>query len=155
VSPAADTDLLHLAPESIEALAVRLAELLGDPPPPSSSEVEEGGMISAARVAELWDVQRRWVYEHRDDLGVARLGKGPRPRLRFDPDVVAERLGAPRPERHGARPDRRRSTWTRAPRRSDSLSTRTRANVVEDPINTSGRALERPPDMAPNRRRGN
>lgn len=154
MSPVAEDGLLRLAPESIEALAARLAEILtaGPGSPPAT---DEDGMISAARVAELWEVQRRWVYEHRDDLGAVELGKGPRPRLRFDPEVVAERLGAPRAGRHGGRPDRRRSTWTGASRRSDSLSSRTRANVVAHPINTSGRAQQRPPDMAPNRWRGN
>jgi hypothetical protein len=154
MSPAAEEGLLRLAPESIEALAARLAEILtvGPEPPP---DTDEDGMISAARVAELWEVQRRWVYEHRDDLGAVELGKGPRPRLRFDPEVVAERLGALRAGGHGGRRDRRRSTWTGASRRSDSLSSRTRANVVAHPIDTSGRALTRPPDMAPDRWRGN
>jgi hypothetical protein len=153
-SAAQDDGLLRLAPESIEALAMRVAEILTGPEE-GASDTDEDGMISAARVAELWEVQRRWVYEHRDDLGAVELGKGPRPRLRFDPEVVAERLGAPRAGRRHERPDRRRSTWTGASRRSDSLSSRTRANVVAHPINTSGRAVERPPDMAPNWRRGN
>jgi hypothetical protein len=154
MSPVAEDGMLRLAPESIEVLAARLAELLttGPEPPPGT---DEDGMISAARVAELWEVQRRWIYEHRDDLGAVELGKGPRPRLRFDPEVVAERLGAPRAGRRHERPDRRRSTWTGASRRSDSLSSRTRANVVAHPIDTSGRAQQRPPDMAPTRRRGN
>jgi hypothetical protein len=153
MSPAVDDGLLRLSPESIEALAVRLAEILSEPDQPS--DTDEDGMISAARVADLWEVRRRWVYEHRDDLGAVELGKGPRPRLRFDPEVVAERLGAPRAGRYGARPDTRRSTWTGASRRSDSLSSRSRANVGAHPINASGRARERPPDMAPNWRRGN
>ncbi|MBN9621958.1 MAG: hypothetical protein J0H06_03235 [Actinobacteria bacterium] len=153
MSPVAEDGLLRLAPESIEALAARLAELLttGPEPPP---DTDEDGMISAARVAELWEVARRWIYEHRDELGAVELGKGPRPRLRFDPEVVAERLGAPRSGRAES-PDRRRSTWTGASRRSDSLSSRTRANVVAHPINTSGRAQQRPPDTAPTRWRGN
>jgi hypothetical protein len=130
MTPVADDTLLRLAPESIEALAVRLAEILTTTDPGEASDTDEDGMISAARVAELWEVQRRWVYEHRDDLGAVELGKGPRPRLRFDPEVVAERLGAPRAGRHSGRPDRRRSTWTGASRRSDSLSSRTRANVA-------------------------
>jgi hypothetical protein len=140
MSPVAKEGMLRLAPESIEALAARLAELLktGPEPPP---ETDEGGMISAARVAELWEVQRRWVYEHRDDLGAVELGKGPRPRLRFDPEVVAERLGAPRAGRRHERPDRRRSTWTGASRRSDSLSSRTRANVATHSKFSRGQVL--------------
>jgi hypothetical protein len=145
---APQTGELRLAPESIEALAVRLAEILGggqeEPPPPA----DEDGMISAAKVAELWGVRRPWVYEHRDELGGVPLGRGPRPRLRFDPRIVAERLGAP-----GAggprRPDRRRSTWIPASRGSNSLSRRARANVGDRERVASGAARERPPDAAP------
>jgi len=155
MSPAAENGLLRLDPESIEALATRLAEILATGPE-APSDNDEDGMISAARVAELWEVQRRWVYEHRDDLGAVELGKGPRPRLRFDPEVVAERLGAPRAGRNGGRPDRRRSTWTGASRRSDSLSSRTRANVVAHPKNSvGGRCRNTSPDVAPARWRGN
>jgi hypothetical protein len=138
---------LRLAPESIDALAVRLAEILGggsEPPPAADDE----GMISAAKVAELWEVRRPWVYQHRDELGGVALGKGPRPRLRFDPKTVAERLGAPgggRPRR----PDRRRSTWINASCGSDSLSPRTRANVGARERMASGTAGERRPDAAP------
>ena len=49
-------------------------------------------MLSAAEVAELFGVSRRWVYENAEALGAGRLGSGARPRLRFDPDEVAERI---------------------------------------------------------------
>jgi hypothetical protein len=80
---------LRLAPESIEALAVRLAELLGT----AAVDREEGRLLSAAALADLWGVRRRWVYEHAEELGVRRLGGGRRPRLRFDPSEAAARLG--------------------------------------------------------------
>lgn len=55
-------------------------------------------LLSAAQVARRLGVERSWVYEHADELGVVRLGEGPRPRLRFDPAAVAERtLGRRRP----------------------------------------------------------
>ena len=73
--------------ESIEALAQRLAELL------APREEAPGRLITAEEVARRWGVGRRWVYDHADELGAHRLGAGPRPRLRFDPDEVAERLG--------------------------------------------------------------
>lgn len=41
-------------------------------------------LITAAELAQRLGVSPGWVYEHKDDLGVVRLGKGPRPRLRFD-----------------------------------------------------------------------
>jgi hypothetical protein len=116
---------LRLAPESIEALASRLAEVLGA----SASEPREEGkgprMISAAEVSKQWAVSRRWVYNHAEALGARRLGAGPRPRLRFDPEEVAERLGAPgRPA--GAGDGRRLTASARFPH-SDSLSGRHRA----------------------------
>ncbi|HVY78860.1 MAG TPA: hypothetical protein VG898_10170 [Solirubrobacterales bacterium] len=81
---------MRLAPESIEEIACRIAELLRDsaePPGPKR-------LISAAEVAELWGVERDWVYENADQLGARRLGAGKRPRLRFDPAEVEERIAA-------------------------------------------------------------
>jgi len=61
------------------------------------------GLLSAAQVATRLGMARSWVYEHAEELGVVRLGEGPRPRLRFDPAAVAERtLGRRRPS--GSRP---------------------------------------------------
>lgn len=117
---------VRLAPESVEALAVRVAELLGSPAPTDRRDEEK---ISAAEVSRLWGVSRRWVYAHRDDLGAVELGDGPRPRLRFDRGIVAERLGAPDLDPASRTPDVRRSTWINASRISDSLLPRTRATV--------------------------
>jgi hypothetical protein len=77
---------MHLAAESIEALAVKLAELLGEPS--SLSRDPEDRMLSAAEVARRWGISRRWIYDHAGDLGAMRMGGGPRPRLRFDPVEV-------------------------------------------------------------------
>jgi hypothetical protein len=54
----------------------------------------ETGMLTAAQVAARFNVDRGWVYAHSAELGVVRLGEGPRARLRFDPAVVAQRLVA-------------------------------------------------------------
>jgi hypothetical protein len=54
----------------------------------------EPGMLTAAQVAARFNVDRGWVYAHAAELGVVRLGEGPRARLRFDPAVVAQRLVA-------------------------------------------------------------
>lgn len=48
------------------------------------------GLLSAAQVATRLGVERSWIYDHAEELRVVRLGDGPRPRLRFDPAVVAE-----------------------------------------------------------------
>jgi hypothetical protein len=120
---AGDAGELRLAPESIEALASRLAELLdvvGRAEPEAPRQ-----MISAAEVSARWGVARRWVYNHAAELGACRLGSGPRPRLRFDPVEVAERLGAP--ARGPAWADGRRLTAIGAKRHSDSLFVPTRA----------------------------
>ena len=90
---AAKAEEVRLARESIEELTKPLAELLAaaldsDPPGPPRQ-------LSAEEVARRWGIRRRWVYEHADELGARRLGRGPRPRLRFDPEEVAERLGMP------------------------------------------------------------
>ena len=48
------------------------------------------GLLTAAQVAARFNVDRSWVYAHAEELGVVRLGSGPRPRLRFDGTVVAQ-----------------------------------------------------------------
>jgi hypothetical protein len=119
--PVAAGEEVRLDPESIEALARRLAELLGGAGEPRS----RGELISAEEVSRWWGVSRRWVYDHAERLGARRLGAGPRPRLRFDPDEVAEALGDPQ-----RRPDVQRLSAISGDCRTDSLSSRTRANVV-------------------------
>jgi hypothetical protein len=48
-------------------------------------------LLTAAEVAARFSVDRTWVYSHARELGVVKIGSGPRPRLRFDPAVVAQR----------------------------------------------------------------
>lgn len=156
-----DAPQLRLAPESIEALAVRLAELLhpgggaepGASAAPKRSDGEEEELISAAEVSRRYGVQRRWVYANRVFLGAVEMGTGSRPRLRFDQRFLDRRLGPPNGDARQA--DMRRSTWIRASRISDSLSSRSRANVTRPSEFVSGAARERPPDAAPDRGRGN
>jgi hypothetical protein len=160
MSPVAAEEVaeLRLAPESIEALAVRLAELLrpgagysgGSAP---EFEEDDDEVISAAEVSRRYGVQRRWVYENREFLGAIELGTGPRPRIRFDPKFLERRLGPPGGDPREA--DLRRSEWIRASRISDSLSSRSRANVTRPSEFVSGAADQRPPDAAPDRGRGN
>jgi len=54
--------------------------------------VPGGGLLTASEVALAFSVTRGWVYAHADELGAIRLGDGPRPRLRFEPAVVTQRL---------------------------------------------------------------
>lgn len=95
-----------LEPRDIEAVAARVAELLRDDVP-----FPREGLVSAEEVAQLLGVERTWVYEHKLELGVVRIGDGPRGVLRFEAASVlayirGRRLGedepAP-PERPGPR----------------------------------------------------
>ncbi|MGN6556679.1 MAG: hypothetical protein ACTHLH_01540 [Solirubrobacterales bacterium] len=130
-SPSRATEI-RLAPESIEALACHLAQLLAAESPAPEAARARKKMLSAAEVAELFSVSRRWVYDNAEALGARRLGSGRRPRLRFDPDEVAERIDglASRPAAPG-------SAAMRGDCRTDSLPGRRRAIVV-------GQARRRP-----------
>ena len=44
--------------------------------------------LDAQEVAQRLGVSREWVYEHAEELGASRIGSGPRPRLRFPPQIV-------------------------------------------------------------------
>lgn len=132
--PARGEGEVRLDPESIEALADRLAELLA----PRESARPRRRLLTAEEVARWWGIGRRWVYDHADELGAHRLGGGRRPRLRFDPDEVAARLGEPG-ARGGDGGDRRRSAAMRGDRASDSLSVRSRAMVGRQARKRPGR----------------
>ena len=130
---------LRLDPESIEALARRLAELLT----PREEPRTRAQLITAEEVARWWGIGRRWVYDHADDLGARRLGGGRRPRLRFDPDEVAERLGEPGGQGGGGA-DERRSASMRGDCASGSLSARSRAIVGRQARKRPGRRANAP-----------
>jgi hypothetical protein len=98
------TDAICLDASTIEAIARRVAELV-TPPSQRSSD-----LLTVSEVAEQLGVSRAWGYENADQLGVIRLGDGTRPRLRFDPEAVRERL-AQRPS------DRRREPYPARPTR--------------------------------------
>jgi hypothetical protein len=130
---------VRLDPDSIEALAHRLAELLA----PREPARPQRRLLTAEEVARWWGISRRWVYDHADELGARRLGGGRRPRLRFDPEEVAERLGEPG-ARVGGSGDARRSEPMRADCRSDSLSVRSRAIVGRQSRKRPGRRSNAP-----------
>jgi len=71
---------------TIRAIAREVARITGP----------AGGLLTANEVAAAFNVARGWVYAHADELEAIRLGDGPRPRLRFDPAVVTQRLQARR-----------------------------------------------------------
>jgi hypothetical protein len=71
---------------TLEAIAHEVADLRRRDAP------GERALLTAGQVAARFGVDRSWVYAHAHELGVVRLGFGRRPRLRFDPAVVAQRL---------------------------------------------------------------
>jgi len=99
---------IKLDPETVEMVARRVIELLGRTAPES---VE---LLDASEMARRLGVDRSWVYTHAIELGAIKLGGGRRPRLRFDPCLVAKRLrktaggqdtAGPKPRRQAPRPE--------------------------------------------------
>lgn len=127
--------MVHLSDAEIEGLAQRLRKALRLA---ASSVSPARRMMSAAEVAEWWGIGRRWVYDHADELGGRRLGSSCRPRLRFDPDVVAEYLRVELRGSLGSR-DTRRTSPMRGDFGPDSLPRRSRAIVVGQPRKRPGR----------------
>ncbi len=107
---------LTVPPDVVEAIALRVAELLeGGLPAPRPA-----ALMNATDVALSLGVTRTWVYDHADELGATRLGTGAKARLRFDPQKVADAMascstsrGSQEPESPGPTPN---STIRRRPR---------------------------------------
>lgn len=116
----------RLHPDDLERLAElvadRLVERLERRPFGHASRSE---LVTATEIAQRFGVSAEFVRDHADELGVVRIGTGPRPRLRFDPVNAAEWLAArypgngsptPDPARRLAKPLRaRRSTGSGRP----------------------------------------
>jgi hypothetical protein len=134
-----EAEELRLDPESIETLARRLADLLA-PREPARARAQ---LITAEEVGQWWGIGRRWVYDHADELGARRLGGGRRPRLRFDPGEVAERLGEPGAAGEGGG-DERGSAAMSGDCASNSLSVRGRAMVGRQARKRPGRRVNAP-----------
>ena len=111
---------VSLRSETVEAIASRVEELLAL----RFSQTGRTGprrLLTAAEVSEWWGVERSWVYDHADELGAIRLGTGRRPRLRFDPELVAGRLAA-------------RATRRRRPARGRRRNVRRSPRTPADPV---------------------
>ena len=112
-----DVTVVRLADETIDQLAERVADLLdarGSVPPARDPTPSGSGLLSASDVSRWWGVERGWVYQHADQLGVIRLGTGRRPRLRFDPERVRQAMGDPLTD--ADRPSPRAARARRKPR---------------------------------------
>ena len=71
---------------SVDAVARRVVDML------RAERLRTEDLIDAAVVARRFGISRSTVYERAAELGAIRLGDGPKARLRFDPQTVAERL---------------------------------------------------------------
>lgn len=82
---------LMLDQATVEAIARRVVELM------CQEGLAPSELVDAAEIARRFGVSRDYVYEHADKLGAIRLSDGPRARLRFDPERVADALNSPSP----------------------------------------------------------
>ena len=84
---------MRLDPESVQAVARAIVEMMrSDEALPVPAD--ESALLTAAEVARRFDVSRDWVYAHAGELDVIKLGKGRKPRLRFDAARVERALAA-------------------------------------------------------------
>lgn len=77
---------IQLDPQTVEAIARRVVELL------ERRGLRERELVDAAELARRLGIERTWVYSHAIELGAVKLGSGPKPRLRFDPEIAARVL---------------------------------------------------------------
>jgi len=100
----------RLHPEDIKAIAAAVAVLLAT----RRERPVEGRLADAEEIARAYGVTAGYVRANAARLGAVRIGDGPRPRLRFDPEIVAERWTA------------RGSGKRSGPRESEAPATRSR-----------------------------
>jgi hypothetical protein len=100
---------IKLDPELVDAIARRVVELL------EKRGIQQRELVDAAELARRLGIERSWVYSHAIELGAVKLGRGRKPRLRFDPEIatrvlqkVGERPADDPPTRLGVRADRPR-----------------------------------------------
>lgn len=79
---------MRLDPADIEAIAELVAARLVEREKPPATI----GLLTASEVAERCGVSVSWVYENKTRLGAVVLGDGPKARLRFDLERVAQAL---------------------------------------------------------------
>ncbi len=114
----------EITPDAIEQIAQRVAQLLRHEP----GSIDDGPgkppeLMDAEQLAKRFGLTREWVYENAALLGAIPLSDGPRPRLRFDPEVAAQALKTrrrrnepvPVSEQPRPRPTRRRRTPSTVP----------------------------------------
>jgi transposase-like protein len=100
-----------MRPEFIDAVARRVVQLCVGAD--SDKQRPDGELLTVSEVARRLNVSPHWVYAHKRDLGVIRLGDGPKARLRFHlAAVLAEldrRSESPRSDGNGDGEARKRT----------------------------------------------
>jgi hypothetical protein len=86
-APAGRVARLH--PADIAAIAAAVVEQLREEPTERA-----GRLIDAATLAREINVKPSWIYRHKAELRAVPLGDGPRARLRFPAEIVAELTSA-------------------------------------------------------------
>jgi hypothetical protein len=95
----------RLHPADVDAIAERVAELvverIGDAAAPAGS----ADLVDAAEIARRFGLCAATVRARADAFGAIRVGDGPRPRLRFDPERVAAALASGSTDRRSSEPE--------------------------------------------------
>jgi hypothetical protein len=101
-----ETDLALTSRELLiaDTIAERVAERL------RAESLRDDDLLDTAELARRFGVTAEWVRRNADRLGALRLGTGPRPRLRFDAQKVAEMLSA-RHDSRGSAPAKPPPSW--------------------------------------------
>jgi hypothetical protein len=94
---------VDLSAETIERVAVRVAQLLRQGLTEPAQSPAPARLITAGELARHLRVERPWVYRHRHLLGGRRIGAGPRAPWRFELETATKALGGHRVERGGNR----------------------------------------------------
>jgi hypothetical protein len=111
---------MKLDPDDVEAIAQRVAQLVGPP---------RVGLVSIDRLARELQVHPDWVYRHARALGGAKLGRSSNSPWRFDVEravAAALAMGQPSPSStDGPRRERPRASETALPAEAELLRGRT------------------------------
>jgi hypothetical protein len=84
---------IELAPQTVEQIASRVAQLLRQHEPPAEpSRQPASAWMTAKELAHHLKLNPAWVYEHAEELGAIRTGTGPKARIRFDLHTAMQAL---------------------------------------------------------------
>lgn len=85
---------MTLTAADVEAIAQRTADLLLSK---LSGQASDGRYLDANEAGALIGMSARYMRDHADEFGAQRVGRGPKPRLRFDRETVLAAGSSTRP----------------------------------------------------------